>query len=56
MRRKTVRLKLNTIRSEFDSKVVLMVDDSIGMILVSPMFINYLSSRNHMHGDYSNGS
>lgn len=29
MRRKTVRLKLNTIRSEFDGKVVLLIDDSI---------------------------
>lgn len=29
MRRKTVRLKLNTIRSEFTDKVVLLVDDSI---------------------------
>lgn len=28
-RRKTVRLKLNTIRSEFRDKVVLLVDDSI---------------------------
>jgi amidophosphoribosyltransferase len=28
-RRKTVRLKLNTIRSEFTDKVVLLVDDSI---------------------------
>lgn len=30
MRRKTVRLKLNTIKSEFYQKVVLIVDDSIG--------------------------
>mmetsp|Transcript_16564 Transcript_16564/g.24915 ORF Transcript_16564/g.24915 Transcript_16564/m.24915 type:complete len:562 (-) Transcript_16564:144-1829(-) len=29
MRRKTVRLKLNTVRSEFKGKCVLMVDDSI---------------------------
>lgn len=29
MRKKTVRLKLNTIRSEFRGKVVLLVDDSI---------------------------
>jgi hypothetical protein len=28
-RRKTVRLKLNTIRSEFEGKVVLLIDDSI---------------------------
>ena len=30
IRRKTVQLKLNTIRSEFKGKNVLMVDDSIG--------------------------
>ena len=29
MRRKTVRLKLNTIRSEFHGKNVLLIDDSI---------------------------
>eukprot|EP01038_Epipyxis_sp_PR26KG_P007118 gene7118-9714_t len=29
MRRKTVRLKLNTIKSEFKDKVVLLIDDSI---------------------------
>jgi amidophosphoribosyltransferase len=29
MRKKTVRLKLNTIRSEFEGKCVLLVDDSI---------------------------
>ena len=29
MRRKTVRLKLNTVRSEFKGKVVLLIDDSI---------------------------
>lgn len=28
-RAKTVRLKLNTIRSEFQNKVVLLIDDSI---------------------------
>jgi hypoxanthine-guanine phosphoribosyltransferase len=29
MRRKTVRLKLNTIKSEFHGKNVLLIDDSI---------------------------
>ena len=29
MRRKTVRLKLNTIKSEFNGKNVLLIDDSI---------------------------
>ena len=29
MRRKTIRLKLNTIKSEFKDKNVLLVDDSI---------------------------
>lgn len=34
MRQKTVRLKLNTIKTEFRDKNVLLVDDSIGNLFV----------------------